>query len=169
MADDKGAEARIFAVETRFQKLARRPGGISRQDAIKHANKKLKDVEPGFDTWLDDELQQITKALRKMQDGNVDAEAIETAGFHCYQLRNVGTTMNCELVSFIAGCLCDLLDAIAAGAEFDKESLKCHADALILARQEKYRHLKPEQVPELTAGLRRVVKQVETNSLDSLK
>jgi hypothetical protein len=77
--------------------------------------------------------------------------------------------MNCELVSFIAGCLSDVLDTLAAGAACDKQSLKCHADALLLARQKQYRHLKPEQVPALTVGLRRVVKQVGTNPANARK
>jgi hypothetical protein len=163
MAEDKSDEARIFAVETSFQKLARRPGGISRQDAIRHASKKLKDVEPGFDTWLDDELRHLALGLQRIQNDSADAATIEAAGFRCRQLRDVGTTMNCELVSFVAGCLSDVLDALAAGAECDKDSIKCHADALLLARQKQYRHLKPEQVPELTAGLRRIARPVETN------
>ena len=153
MTKDQPDEARIFTVETRFQKLARRPGGVSRQDAIKQAGKKLDDAKLEFDVWLDDELKQLAQTLQRMQDDKGDVATIESASFHCYQLRNVGTTMNCELVSFIAGRLCDILDAIAAGAECDKNSLKCHADALLLARQNKYRHLKPEQVPELTEGL----------------
>jgi hypothetical protein len=33
-------------------------------------------------------------------------------------------------------------------------------DALMLARQKSYRRLRPEQVPELTKGLRRVVEHV---------
>ena len=169
MAKDQPDEARIFAVETRFQKLARRPGGVSRQDAIKQAGKKLEDAEPGFDAWLDDEMKHLAQALQRIQDDKGDAKTIESASFHCYQLRNVGSTMNCELVSFIAGCLCDVLDAISAGAECDKHSLKCHADALLLARQKKYRHLKPEQVPELTAGLRRIVKHVGTQPADGVK
>ena len=36
----------------------------------------------------------------------------------------------------------------------------CHIDALMLARQKSYRRMRPEQVPELTKGLQRVVKHV---------
>ena len=158
MSEDKNDQARIFPIETRFQKLARRPGGISRQEAIQHASKKLKDVEPGFDTWFDYELRYLAIALQRIQDDSADTATIEAAGFRCRQLRDVGRTMNCELVAFIAGCLSDVLDAFASGAEWDKASLKCHTDALMLARQKQYRHLKPEQVPELSAGLRRIAR-----------
>ena len=38
-----------------------------------------------------------------------------------------------------------------------------HLDALVLSRQEAYRHMHPDQVPDLTKGLRRVVKHVSTS------
>jgi hypothetical protein len=166
MIKDPPVEALIFPVETRFQKHAQRPGGVSRQIAITNAYKKLKEIEPGFEMWLDDALQQLAEAVQHILAGAADAGTIETAKLHCYQLCNVAMTMNYELVSFIAGCLSDVLDALAAGAKCDKESVKCHADALLLARQRQYRHLKLEQVPELTAGLRRIVKQVGTIAAD---
>lgn len=160
MADGTDQEARIFAVDTRFQKLARRPGGVSRQDAIKSAQGKLQEAEPSFDGWVEAELQQLAQAAQRIYDGGGGADAIENAAFHSYQLRNIGTTMQCELITFVAGCLCDVLDSVAAGARCDAESIRCHVDALQLAGQKKYRHLKPEQVPELTAGLRRIGQQI---------
>jgi hypothetical protein len=70
--------------------------------------------------------------------------------------------MGFELLSFVADSLCDLLDSIADGAECNMESVVCHVDALVLSRQERYRHMQPDQVPDLTKGLRRVVKHVST-------
>jgi hypothetical protein len=35
--------------------------------------------------------------------------------------------------------------------------MKCHVDALLLGRKDKFRRMKPEDVPELTDGLRRVL------------
>jgi hypothetical protein len=72
------------------------------------------------------------------------------------QVRDAGTTMGSELMTFIANSLCEVLDAIAAGAECNMESIACHLDALYLARQQRFRNLTPEQVPELTSGLRRL-------------
>jgi hypothetical protein len=37
--------------------------------------------------------------------------------------------------------------------------IDCHIDALFLARTDRYRHLRPEQLPEMTSGLRRVVER----------
>ena len=43
------------------------------------------------------------------------------------------------------------------------ESIVCHLDALLLSRQRPYRNMKPDQVPELTSGLRRVADFVTTS------
>ena len=63
-------------------------------------------------------------------------------------------------MAFIAGSLCELLDLIESGSDCNMESIMCHIDALMLARQKSYRRMRPEQVPELTKGLQRVVKHV---------
>ena len=69
-------------------------------------------------------------------------------------------TLQFELLSFIANSLCDVLDVIQRDNRDNMESITCHMDALMLARQKSYRRLRPEQVPELTKGLRRVVEHV---------
>jgi hypothetical protein len=65
--------------------------------------------------------------------------------------------MGYELVTFVARTLCDILDAFIAGAAYDKEIVDCHSSAFMLARMEQYRNMTPEQVPEMTQGLLRVV------------
>ncbi len=169
MAKNSEKEAQVFPLETDFQKLARRPGAMTRQEAIEKARKRLVEIEPSFEGWLDNELQQISIAVQHIREDSTNQKNVETATLHCYQVRDIGTTMRCELLTFVAGCLCDVLESISAGAECDMESLRCHLDALVLARQDQYRHLKPEQVPELTVGLRRVVEHVGTSPTDSLQ
>lgn len=164
MASNSDQEARVFPVDTRFQKLARRPGGVPRDEALRQAGGKLEEAEGSFDDWLESELRQLVDAIQHIERGNADRDSVEAASFHCYQLRNVGSTMRCELITFVAGSLCDVFDAIIAGASCDIDSIRCHLDSLLLAKQKAYRHLKPEQVPELTAGLRRVAAQVSASS-----
>jgi hypothetical protein len=72
--------------------------------------------------------------------------------------------MGSELLTFVASSFCDVLDAIEAGADRNMESVTCHLDALFLARQQRFRNMKPDEVPELTRGLRRVVQVVSTCS-----
>ncbi|MBI3705213.1 MAG: hypothetical protein HY244_15545, partial [Rhizobiales bacterium] len=56
----------------------------------------------------------------------------------------------------VANNLFEILDAMKAGAPHDKEAIDCHVDALMLAKTEPYRNVRPDQVPEMTSGLRRV-------------
>jgi hypothetical protein len=52
MAESSSREGRTFPVETRFQKLARRPGGLPRAQAIEAAQAKIEESKPEFETWL---------------------------------------------------------------------------------------------------------------------
>ncbi len=153
-------DVRIFAVETRFQKLAKRPGGIPRDRAIEQAQIGIEKVQPEFDSWLDTELQELAGLIKSAELGEADPAWIERANSHSRQLSDSAGTLQFELLSFIANSLCDVLDVIQADNTANMESITCHMDALMLARQKSYRRLRPEQVPELTKGLRRVVEQI---------
>lgn len=162
MADGDEREARVFTVETRFQKLARQPGGVSRDKALESAAAQIEEIKPTFDKWVDQELEALSAMVKKAQTSEPPPDWIEAANAHSRHIRDTGTTMGSELLTFIAASFCDVLDAVEAGAECNMESITCHLDALFLARQQQFRNMKPEQVPELTRGLRRVVEVVST-------
>ena len=121
---------------------------------------RLRRSSADFDNWLDAELQEFASLIKSVELGEADPAWIESANFRSRQLRDSATTLGFELLSFIANSLCEILDAIQADNKYNIESITCHMDALMLARQKSYRRLTPEQVPELTKGLRRVVKHV---------
>jgi hypothetical protein len=160
MADDPNPEARIFSPKTRFQTLARRPGGVPRSQAVENAQNKIEETKLGFDEWLDGELSELTGWVERAKSGEPVENWIEAAQFHASQLRDVGTTVGFELLTFIASTLCTILDGIEAGAECNMESLACHIDSLLLIRQKQFRHLRPDQLPELSGGLHRVAESV---------
>jgi hypothetical protein len=154
------SDARIFPVETRFQKLAKREGGVPRDKAIEQAQTEIEGAKSNFDDWLGDELKEFKSLMKKVRGAKANAEWIKTANFHSRQLRDCAITLNFELLAFIAGSLCEILDSVEAGGECNMESISWHVESLLLAGQASYRHLKPEQVPDLTEGLHRVVKRV---------
>jgi len=166
MADDQNQIARIFPVETRFQKIAQQPGGVPRDQALRQAFAAVEAVKPGFDAWLDGEMQCLVDAVARAQAGKPAAEWAETANLYSRHMRDVGTTMGYELLSFVANSLCEVLDAIEAGIPCNLESVTCHLDALVLARQPEYRALSPEQLPELASGLRSVADRVSVVHTD---
>jgi hypothetical protein len=160
MAENPTPEARVFNPRTRFQTLARRPGGVPRNQAVENAQNQVEETKLGFDDWLEGELSELIGWIERAKSGEPLEEWIEAAQFHANQLRDVGTTVGFELLTFIAGTLCTILDGIKAGAECNMESLICHIDSLILIRQKQYRNLRPDQVPELSRGLHQVAESV---------
>jgi hypothetical protein len=153
-------EAHIFAVETRFQQLARRSGGMPREQALERAQSALEEAKPAYDDWLEREVVGLADLVKAAETGSEEPGWLETATFRSRQLRDSAGSLGYELLAFIAGSLCELLDSIEGGSECNMESIVCHIDALMLARQRTYRRMKPDQVPELTKGLQRVVKHV---------
>jgi hypothetical protein len=164
---DKKHEAREFYVNSRFERLARRPDGLSREAALQRAQATVDDLKPGFAEWLETELTEL-KALFAGLDGK-DAASMEGAYFRSAQLRDVGTPMGYALITFVAKNLCDALDTMKTFAVYDKEVVDCHLDALFLARSEPFRGLQPEQVPEMARGLQRVAAIASEKSANGRK
>jgi hypothetical protein len=162
MSEQTSTEVRIFDVETRFQTMARRPGGISRDAAIEEANASIELMKPGFDEWAAGELHELSQAIERARSAAPTEEWLEAASVHARAVRDVGTTMGSELLTFVADSLCEILEAIEAGSGWDAETLVCHLDALMLVRQPAYRGMGPLELPELTRGLRRLAERIST-------
>jgi len=150
-----GSGAREFAVETDFHKKARRPGGITRNQAVGDAEAQIETLKEEFNDWLKDGLERLQSAIQLAETYPDNAMLVEDAFRSSCELRDIGTTMGYELVTFVANRLCEVLNAIRNGADYDKVLIRCHLDALQLARQDSYRNVSPDQVPDLCDGLRR--------------
>jgi hypothetical protein len=157
MTRESPPEARLFFVDTRFQKMARRPGGMPRAQAIENAQQQIEERAPDFEGWLDGELQMLCDVMRGVVAGAPAPDWPESALFHARQLRDVGTTVGYALLTFVAGNLCEILERPSAADASNRQSIACHVDALLLARQRRYRNMRPDQLPELSEGLRKVL------------
>ena len=135
---------------------------MSRARAIERAEIEIAEVKVEFDEWLSRELAELMTAFEAARDSQPDPGRLAELANRSRQLRDVTATMRFELLSFVGASLCDLLDSISAEAEFPIESIVCHLDALNLSARPDFRGLRPDEVPELTKGLRRVVKHAST-------
>jgi hypothetical protein len=135
---------------------------MSRNRAIERAEIEIAEVKVEFDEWLSRELAELTTAFEAARDNPNDPERLAELANRGRQLRDVTATIRLELLSFVAASLCDLLDSVSAETEFPIDSIVCHLDALNLSARPDFRELRPDEVPELTKGLRRVVKHVST-------
>jgi chemotaxis protein histidine kinase CheA len=150
-----GSGAREFPVETDFQKKARRPGGVTRNQAVGNAQAQIETLKEEFTDWLKDGLDRLQSAIQLAETFPDNAMLVEDAFRSSCELRDIGTTMGYELVTFVANRFCEVLNAIRNGADYDKVLIRCHLDALQLARQDTYKNVSPDQVPDLCDGLRR--------------
>ena len=157
MPKNSKREARIFQVDSSFVQMAWRPGGVAREHALAKAQSHVEELTSDFSDWLDQELQQLNVNLAEIEKKPGDMEVVERADIICAQLRDIGATMGYELITFVAGSLCAILESIKSGAAYDKDMIDCHMNALFLARTDPYRNLSPHQVPEMSSGLRRIV------------
>ncbi|MGD9921735.1 MAG: hypothetical protein AB7V13_09850 [Pseudorhodoplanes sp.] len=160
MTDKTPPNVRIFSVRTRFQELAQRPGGVPRDVAIRQAETQIDGFRAEFVDWVDRELQELVQAFRRIQGDRAGESQMAGIERRCCQLRDTGTTMGLFLITFISENLCKVLEAVRSGAPYDAEVINCHIDALLLARQDAYRNIRPEQVPEMTSGLHRMLERV---------
>ena len=154
-------EARIFYVETQLHMLARAPGGgVTRDQALRLATKEVDKMKPAFDGWLERELDTLGAAVTRARNGAPQSEWLDEATTHCRQLHDVGATMGFELVSVVADLLYKTFEGISAGADCRLDTIVCYVDALNLVRQEQFRKLRPEQVPDPVKGLRQMAERV---------
>jgi hypothetical protein len=72
------------------------------------------------------------------------------------------------MLTFVASNLCEIFDAVNAGADYRGDLVELHIEALMLARQDRYRNMRPDQLPELSAGLRRVVERASQTPDDKV-
>jgi hypothetical protein len=107
-------------------------------------------------------LHDLARAIERARSGESKTEWLEAASIRARAVRDVGTTMGAELLTFVADSLCEILDAIEAGLGSDADTLVCHLDALMLVRQPQYRGMGPLELPELTRGLRRLAERIST-------
>ena len=149
--------------------MARRQGGVAREQALENAQAHIEELRSDFVEWLDQEMQELRNALSQLEGHSDDMPYLDRAYQSCAHLHDVGATMGFELVTFVANNLCEILAAMKAGAPYDKDAIDCHVDALMLAKTEPYRHVSPEQVPEMTSGLRRVGELVSIVPADNDK
>ncbi len=142
MGPPAGGDDQIIPVSTRFHALARRPGGVSREQALKSAEAQLGTLRPQFADWLDRELEQLISAIPTGQDeATADDPWLDDAYIHCRAVRDVGATMGFELLTFAANNLCDIIEVVKAGVTCPFDAIESQIQALLLARKEVARAL----------------------------
>ena len=132
----------IIFIATRFHSLARRPGGIPREEAIETAVAHLGEMQPDFSKWLDEELTLLIQAIpADISEVSAGDPWLDAAYPHCRAVRDVGATMGFDLITFAANNLCEIIEVVRAGVECPIDAIESQVQALLLARREADRTL----------------------------
>lgn len=151
-------DVREFDVDTRFQKMARRPGGLPREQALHNAANNIEEIKPHFTGWLDTEIGALLRAIPGAAAARrADLSWLDALDHASIRLIDVAGTMDHSLVELIARHLHAICEAVRAGAPYHDDVMVCHLDALRLCRQPRYRNATLADVPELSMDLRRAL------------
>lgn len=152
MTQEAAKTARIFLANTQFETLARKPGGVPRENALKRASTGIDKIKPELVFWIKQGVFKLDQAIQDTWIGE-DPGRFDAAIELSTSLRDVGSTLGFPLLSFICNNLYEILDGQKNGAVFRKDIIDCHRMALILSSQDDYRKTRPEDLPVLRSGL----------------
>lgn len=156
MSERPPMDVRIFYADTKFERKARAPGGVSREQALQNAQEAVGSLEPEFSVWIGREVDRLIADMAEVALDPSKPVALERAKMSCAQLRDVGDTMGYHLVTYIAKMFFSIIEAVIAGAVYDQSVADCHLAALKLALSDEYRNCHPQDLPEMTMGLARI-------------
>jgi hypothetical protein len=119
--------AREFPVETDFQRKARRPGGVTRNQAVGGAQAQIETLKDEFTDWVKDGLKRLQSSI---QLAETQPPMPRHRGCFSQQLRAARYRHHdgYELVTFVANLLCEVLDNIRNGTDYDKVLIRCHLE-----------------------------------------
>jgi len=100
MSNSNGA--REFPVETDFQRRSAGPGGVTRNQAVGDAEAQIETLKEEFTDWLKDGLTRLQNAIQLAETYPDNAMLLEDAFRSSCELRDIGTTVGYELVTFVA-------------------------------------------------------------------
>jgi hypothetical protein len=151
--------------ESRFERMARRPGGISEEEALENAQKELAQLKPAVGQFVEAECDKLLAALESAKiDGSERDAKVAVADVCSRLIRDVAGNADFVLVGLVAKSLCELFELLAeSDVDYPMAVVECHVDALRLARRPEYRGKQIDQfVPQLVDALASAVECVRT-------
>ena len=143
-----------YEVDHNFGKMARSPGGVSREAALQRAAAEVERLKPKVTEHMKQELSRLETAVRQARGSDQVAAAVAEAYAACQNLRDVAESVGYSLVGLIAANLCTIFEEVeATRIAYPAAIIDCHFEALRLALSEPYQGKKPQEFPELSAGL----------------
>lgn len=153
--------------ESRFERMARRAGGISEREALENAEKELAQLKPMVGQFVELECDKLLAALDYARiDGPERDAKIAIAEVSSRLIRDVAGNADFVLVGLVANSLCELFELLmGSDVDYPLAVVNCHVDALRLARRPEYRGKQIDQcAPELVDALASAVERIRRSA-----
>jgi hypothetical protein len=150
-------QVKVFDVENRLAKLARQPGGLTLDEAVRAAEHRLDSIR---DRCVDRLGERAAELAQEAEAQRAAGRAGETACFEkLYRIANAiyGVAAPFELkgMAEVAAGLCDLIDGFRRGEPVNWEAVDVHVDGVRLLAVGGEQHAEP-----IFEGLRKVRSRV---------
>lgn len=153
--------------ESRFERMARRPGGLSEKEALANAQKELALLKPAVGQFVESECDKLLAALESASLEGAERNAKVAIADVCSRLiRDVAGAADFVLVGLVAKSLCELFELLVdSDIDYPAAVVNCHVDALRLARRPEYRGKEVDQfAPQLVDALGSAVERVRRSA-----
>jgi hypothetical protein len=163
---NKRSAHKEYDVDHNFGRLARSPGGVSREAALQRAAAEVERLKPQVTEHIRQEFKRLEAALRSARSGDQPA-AIAEAYAASQNLRDVAESVGYSLIGLIATNLCTIFEAVeTARIAYPAAIIDCHFKALHLSLSDPYHGKKPHEFPELSAGLAQLAQIAKETTAD---
>ena len=159
---DSASSVKVVDVESRLSKLALKPGGVSKADAIANASTAIDGLRTDYPDWLEKDLASLQEAIAVAnENGGEDRAALDAIYRKAAQIRDLGTSFDFPLITAAADSLCELVYRLIENQAYDSRSIDCHVTALNYLKQPKSQTADDKQSMPLVRGLKALVERYE--------
>jgi len=154
-------KVQIVQVQTRFGKMAGKPGRMTRNEAIGAADAYIEQIEPRYLIWAENDLKELIEITDQVFKESRLGEHFHGAYRKANHLRDLGDTFDYPVITRVADSMCELLMRLHDAGVYNREALETHMAALRLVCTARFKGVQPGSVKELLDSLHKLVNRYD--------
>lgn len=158
--------SRMFFAPNRFAKLARLPGGKSRDAAIAEANHTIEDQREFLTEGVREAVLSIEAVVLGLEDAEISRPHSEIILRHCDRIIGLASVLGLASLEGAAKSLCDLIACLARAGKITKAPVVVHVQALHRL-SERSGAVAPQEESVLLAQLARLLAHYDSRAQDA--
>ena len=144
------SQVRVFSIKNRLAELARRPGGLTVDEAVRAAETRLDSIRDQCVASLAGRAADLSAEAARLRGAGEDAD-FEALYRMSNAIYGVAAPFELRGLAEVASGLCDLIDGFRRGEPVSWEAVEVHVDGVRLLVVGGEQHAEP-----IFEGLRRV-------------